>query len=194
MVLISLVLLVTTGCDEGEPARPARGGESGGDRGTVFTPPGTELEFGETAVVPAGRGDGVIELTVATPEEGTVAQLRELGMSDFSETGGRPPTPYFLRVRIVWVAGVVPNLIEVSSLNLWSGKEYLAKLRADPVRPKQPCPIAVFKAGSGPGSVIDTCVTFLLDPGMEPIDRLTFTTPNDEDYGLGNGDELTWSR
>ena len=39
---------------------------------------------------------------------------------------------------------------------------------------------------------IDSCLTFLLDPGMEPIDRITFSTDPDETYDLRDGNELSW--
>ena len=188
--LAALTLFAMLGCSEEQASTPALPTETLDSR---FTQPGTELKLGETAVIPVPKKNGEAELTIDELEKGTTAQLRRLGMTDFSDTGGEPPTPYFLRVRITWVSGDSPILVPQANFNAWSGDQFVDTFRADVIEPKQPCAIGVFKAGTVLGSTVKSCVTFLLDPGMAPIDRITFTSRSDGPHQLGNGDELTWN-
>lgn len=186
--LVVLTLVGASACDDADgPDEPGPTTTPDG-----LTTPGSELELGQPAVVPTSEGDGVAELTIERVDAGTAQDLQQLGVTDFSEFGGRAPTLYLLRLQIDWVSGARPVLLDAKHVNLWSGDELVDPLPPGVLGDTSPCASGGFDDSAGPGASVKSCMAFVQAPDAEPADRITFSSGAEGGYWPPDDAELTW--
>lgn len=167
--------LVLAGCGGGgttedtDPSPTAAGG---------LTAPGTSLAVGETATVSYDEGRGVAELTVTAIEKGDPAALTDL-----------EGTPYYVRLEATSVSGDAYQLRLVEHVGAWAGDSRIPPIAA-PLR-VGPCDRTYFAYGAPPGTTLETCLTFVADPGQEAVDRVGFE--GGDEYRIADGTDVGWS-
>lgn len=174
--------LALSGCSDGgdEPATPETT-EPGGALG--LTEPGTVLEIGETARVPLEErttADGqpnVIDLTVTAIDRG-----------DPSLVEGLPGTPYFARLTVTAVSGDAQRFVADSHVMGWAGDTQVGPISAPAT--VGDCSRTGFTAPEPPsGLELDTCLTFVVEPGGPPLDRVAYYVQDGYDYQDGTAVE-----
>lgn len=165
---------VLAGCGDSE----ANGGPGSPEPdGDGLTSPGQSLDLGETATVPLREGKGVIELTVTGIEQGDPGVLRSL-----------KGTPYYVRLRATAVSGDPYQFFVETYAGAWAGDTRVAPI-ASPLA-VGPCERSYFRYGAVPGDDLDTCLTFVVPPGGDAIDRVAFE--NGEDYRIDGDTSVEW--
>ncbi|CAN5374604.1 hypothetical protein BH11ACT8_BH11ACT8_32050 [soil metagenome] len=188
-LVVACALLAGCGDSTGTDSTGTDDPTSGAPSVAGLTPPGTSLTLGDTATVSVVRGQegdpdlgadggkGVIDLTVTDIEEGDPADL-----------GGLDGTPYYVRMKATAVSGDVYGFFVEALVGAWAGEEQVAPI-ATPLTVGT-CTRAYFDLNAAPGTAIDTCATFVVDPGAAPIDRVGFE--DDVDYRFEDGTDVEW--
>lgn len=173
--LASAVLVAATGllvgCGE-QPADPA-GGPDGSAEG--LTPPGSELDIGQTATVPLADESSVVEVTVTDIEAGSPGQAP-----------GLDGTPYFVRVAVTAVSGQASDFRPESQVVGWSGDTQVPPV-ASPLT-IGPCTRTSLRTDVSVGQTWETCVTFVVESGE--LDRAGFD--DDDSYQADQGTAVSW--
>ena len=184
---VALSLLVLTGCsDDGtDPGTsPSTSGSAEPGASLGLTEPGTVLEVGETARVPlpertAPDGEpNVVDLTLTSLSEGDPAMLR-----------GLPGTPWFARLTVTAVSGDAQRFFPADVVVARAGDTTLGSL-ASPISVGG-CTRTGFTAPEPPlGSSLDTCVTFVVEPGGAPVDAVGYA--DGDTYDADDGTAVEW--
>jgi hypothetical protein len=184
-----LALLLLSGCTAGgsddDPA-PDGAESSTAEPGASLglTVPGSVLEVGETARVPLPErtsADGepnVVDLTLTSISEGDPSMLRTL-----------PGTPWFARLTVTAVSGDAQRFFPADVVVARAGDTLLGSIAA-PISVGG-CTRTGFTAPEPPlGSSIDTCVTFVVEPGEDPVDAVGYV--DGEAYDAEDGTAVEW--
>lgn len=165
--------LVLAGCGDDAAEDPA------GDppEADGLTAPGTSLAVGESATLPLREDKGEIELTVTAIERGDPGDLP-------SGEG----TPYYVRLQATSVSGEPDQFFVETYAGAWAGDTRVAPI-ATPLT-VGPCERTYFRAGAVPGNELETCLTFVVEPGGDPLDRFAFE--NGEDYRVDSDTSVEW--
>lgn len=183
----AVALLALTGCSGEDPDPGTPGPSASEEPGAALglTPPGTVLEIGDTARIPleerTAASDGepnVIDLTVTSISAGDPSLLEDL-----------PGTPYFARLTFTAVSGDAQRFFPADVIVAWSGDTQVLPL-ASPATLGD-CARVGFTAPEPPlGRSMDTCVTFVVEPGEPPVDRIGYD--DNDTYDDQEGNAVEW--
>lgn len=171
-VVLAVALIGLTACDKKDKETPPASG---------LTPPAAELEFGESAELTRGEGEGTLMLTIDPPEEGDASDLTKVGSKD-----GEGKTVYYLRVEVTPEADTGPIDIH-RYLTLFAGNNPLTHLSL--FVPYEPCPQSPVTAEKN-ATAQETCLVYLADPAWARPDRVVFN--NDDEYDASDGNAVRW--
>lgn len=181
--LLAASLALGACSDDPDPADDPGAGQEPG-RSLGLTEPGTVLGVGETARVPleertAADGDpNVIDLTLTAIDTGDPALLESL-----------EGTPYFARMSVTAVSGDAQRFFPGSHVVAWAGDTQVLPL-ASPITVGD-CSRVGFRAPEPAlGSSLETCLTFVVEPGGPPVDRVAYYVQDGYDYQ--DGDAVEW--
>lgn len=160
-VLAASVCLALAGCgddtsddvsdDTGAPTNP----------GETTPPAPTALAIGESTTVPVQDSDGVVELTITSVDQGSPVDLK-----------GLEGTPFYVRMTATVVSGDAHPFDPLVTVEAMAGTEQVAAL-SSPARVAQ-CEWAYFPSAPQPGTTIDPCITVVVAPGQDPVDRIRY--------------------
>ncbi|MGV3563841.1 MAG: hypothetical protein ACO1ON_11220 [Nocardioides sp.] len=180
--VLALLALAACGGEDPQTPGPSAPEEPGASLG--LTAPGTVLDIGETARVPLPErtsADGepnVVDLTLTSISEG-----------DPSLVEGLPGTPYFARLTFTAVSGDAQRFFPANVIVAWSGDTQVLPLASPAI--VDGCARVGFTAPEPPlGSSIDTCVTFVVEPGGAPLDRIGYD--DNDTYDDQEGTAVEW--
>jgi hypothetical protein len=184
-LVLAPALAALAGCSDGDPdADPTSGPSAEPGASLGLTAPGSVLELGETARVPLPErtsADGepnVVDLTLTSISEGDPSMLRTL-----------PGTPWFARLTVTAVSGDAQRFFPADVIVARAGDTVLGSIAA-PVSVGG-CTRTGFTAPEPPlGSSIDTCVTFVVEPGGDPVDAVGYV--DGEAYDAEDGTAVEW--
>lgn len=171
---VCLLALVLGGCGDDEPARDP--GDPATPSADGLTPPGTELALGDVATVPLADDSGVIDLVVSSITEGNGAELGQLD-----------GTPYYVRVEATAVSGDTQQFFPAGSLIAFADETLVAPI-ATPLTVGG-CTREQFRTPPLPGTTLKTCLTFVVEPGAAPVDRVAYY---EGDYSFNDGTAVEW--
>lgn len=151
-----------------------------------LTTPGTELKFGEPAVIAVNRGadELLIRLVVTAIDPGTAADLVDLELNE--ET--TELAPFYIQVSGQLISGNPDTFDPASLIRGVSGKGPAAPLITG--RPFPFCNSTKFSGQAKPGTVVASC-TVQVVPADETVDGAMFTSVG-TDYDLYAGKPLIW--
>lgn len=170
---LALAGLLLSGCGEDaeprveQPAAPKAGDQTAVPvpEGVTLTEYGTELKFGEPAVVaysPNAKRRSILKITVKSVKNVPISVFKAYRLEERT----RKSTPYFVKVR---VENVGEGDVGQTPIPL-----YLADNRTPPVLinpstfdgvPFSTCPSAKLPASFGPGDSVDACLVYLAPDG-----------------------------
>jgi hypothetical protein len=175
LVLVASTCALLAGCtggadpDEPEAAASTKGG---------LTLPGAALEVGQSATLPLEEGSGVIELTVTSIEEGDPQALTNLA-----------GTPYYVHLEATAVSGDAYQFFVETYFGAFAGTTRVPPI-ATPLTIGT-CTRTYFSYHPAVGSTLDTCLTYVVDPGADGIDRIAFD--NRDTYRIQDETAVSWS-
>lgn len=173
---LCLLAAVATGCaDQDPPSPPGTGAATAADG---LTPPGTGLGLGQIATVPLADDSGVIDLTVSSITAG-----------DREELDGLTGTPYYVRLEATAVEGDAQRFFPAASVIAYAGGELVAPI-ATPLA-VGPCTREQFRTTPPIGTTLETCVTFVVEDGGAPVDRVAYY---EGEYSFNDGTAVEWSK
>ena len=182
-----LALVVLTGCGGEDPAPGTPGSSASEEPGAALglTAPGTVLEIGDTARIPleerTAASDGepnVIDLTVTSISAGDPSLLEDL-----------PGTPYFARLTFTAVSGDAQRFFPADVIVAWSGDTQVLPL-ASPATLGDCARVGFTAPEPSLGRSMDTCVTFVVEPGGPPVDRIGYD--DNDTYDDQEGNAVEW--
>ncbi len=173
LALLVVAVLAVTGCGEKaeappqQPALPKAGEQTAVPvpGGVTLTEYGTELDFGESAVVaysPNPKRRSILEVTVQSVKQVSISEFKTYRLEERTKRS----TPYFVKVR---VKNVGEGDVGQTPIPL-----YLADNRTPPVLinpstfdsvPFAKCPSPKLSASFGPGDTMDACLVYLAPDG-----------------------------
>lgn len=180
---VPLALVALTSCGDDAPADDPTTESGSAAAGDDLTAPGTELELGDTAIVPRTDGTGVLELTVTGIAEGDPADLEATGLEDWAEQ-----TPYYVSYEMRLISGESDGIVIRDYLSAWADDAQVGDLVA--FDGFAPCQEQGFPVGASPGTIVSSCRTYLVDAGGAPVDTVRFD--NDDAYENGEGTQVVW--
>lgn len=153
------------------------------------TAPGTELTFGDAAVVPFESGDsaGVVQVVVDEISKGAPADLEPLDLGD--QAAGF--VPYYIQLTVTGVSGS-------DALGNYSINESIEGTLPDGDEAQNiyiigdfaPCEEENFPGDFADGESFTTCVTYLAQESTE-VSGARYA-PNDGDYNSYDGEPVSW--
>lgn len=151
--------------------------------------PGTELAFGEPAVVPFSSGDatGTVEVTVTGITKGSAADLAPLDLGDRAKGF----VPYYIMLDVKGVSGS-------ADLSSYSINESIEGTLPDGSEAQNiaiigtfaPCDGESFPSGFSDGATFTTCVPYLAQESSE-VSGARFA-PSDGPYASFDGKPVVW--
>lgn len=169
---LCLLAALSTACaDQDPPSTPAATAAEG------LTPPGTSLALGQTATVPLADESGVIDLTVSSITAGSKEEL-----------DGLDGAPYYVRLEATAVAGDAQRFFPAGSVIAYADGELVAPI-ATPLS-VGPCTREQFRTTPPIGTTLETCVTFVVEDGGAPVDRVAYY---EGEYSFNDGTAVEWS-
>lgn len=181
--VLALLALVACGGEDPQTPGPSAPEEPGASLG--LTAPGTVLDIGETARIP------LEERTAASDGEPNVIDLTvtSVARADPSLFDDIPGTPYFARLTFTAVSGDAQRFFPADVVVGWSGDTQLRPIASPAI--VDGCARVGFTAPEPPlGSSMDTCVTFVVEPGGAPLDRIGYD--DNDTYDDQEGTAVEW--
>lgn len=175
MLVLAPASLSLAGCSDPEPDV---GGSTSVEDG--LTPPGSDLMVGETATVPLAESGDVIELAVTAIDAGDPRDLADLE--------GVRGTPYYVRLEATAVAGDAQRFFPAGSVIAYADGRLVAPI-ATPLTVGA-CTREQFRTTPPIGTTLETCVTFVVEDGGAPVDRVAYY---EGDYSYNDGTAVEWS-
>lgn len=177
----------STDASTGTTESTETGAETTGDE----TAPGTELAFGEPAVVPFSSGDatGTVQVTVTGITQGSPADLEPLNLGDKAKGF----VPYYIMLDVKGVSGS-------ADLSSYSINESIEGTLPDGSEAQNisiigtyaPCDGESFPSDFSDGATFTTCVPYLAQESSE-VSGARYA-PNDGPYASFDGKPVVWKR
>ena len=158
-VIVLVVAMVLAGCDSSDPAREPGATPTARDDG--LTEPGSSLAADEIATVPLRDDAGEIELAVVEVARGSRNAVK-----------GERRTPYYVRLQATSVAGDAYQFRADEYVYAYAEGELLLPIGV-PLK-IGPCERTYFGYRTPPGRTLETCLTFVVEPGGAPPDRVVY--------------------